>query len=62
MTSLNSIRKPVLITVLLQALNNITRRIQEYIQSVDDAGNISKDCQQDTDQEISTTSTLYVVS
>lgn len=33
-----------------------------YVQSVDDSGNVTKDCQQDTDQEISSTSALRNVS
>jgi hypothetical protein len=44
------------------AMRRLRWKIMEYLQSIDDSGNITKDCQQDTDQKISTTSSLGEVS
>jgi hypothetical protein len=39
-----------------------TQQKREYVQSVDDSGNVTKNCQEDVDEEVSTATTLEDVS
>jgi hypothetical protein len=39
-----------------------TQQKREYVQSVDNSGNVTKNCQEDVDEEVSTATTLEDVS
>jgi hypothetical protein len=39
-----------------------TQQKRGYVQSVNDSGNVTKNCQEDVDEEVSTATTLEVVS
>jgi hypothetical protein len=44
------------------ALLTTTQQKREYVQSMNDSGNVTKNCQEDVDEEVSTATTLEVVS